>query len=98
MAHTHVLILEKYLPPEKYQSKPTNQLIFLSGRWVIDYVISYKLRRDSVGFVVVAARLRSLRSDDPLSKGQPRSIKQELETLKTFQTHLWTFKFMILFS
>ena len=36
----------------------------------------------------VAARLRSRRSDDPLSKGHPRSIKQELETLKTFQTHL----------
>ena len=33
----------------------------------------------------VAARLRSLRSDDPLSKGHPRSIKQELETLKTFK-------------
>ena len=30
----------------------------------------------------VAARLRSLRSDDPSSKGHPRSIKQELETWK----------------
>ena len=28
----------------------------------------------------VEARLRSLRSDDPLSKGHPRSIEQELET------------------
>ena len=28
----------------------------------------------------VAARLQSLRSDDPSSKGHPRSIKQELET------------------
>ena len=45
---------------------------------------------------IVAARLRSLRSDDPLSKGQPRSIEQELETLKTFQTDLWTIKFIIL--
>ena len=29
---------------------------------------------------VVAAHLQSLRSDDPLSKGQPSSIEQELET------------------
>ena len=29
---------------------------------------------------VSQARLRSLRSDDPSSKGHPRSIKQELET------------------
>ena len=29
--------------------------------------------------LAVAARLRSLRSDDPLSKGHPRSIKQGLE-------------------
>ena len=29
--------------------------------------------------ITVAARLRSLRSDDPLSKGHPRSIKQGLE-------------------
>ena len=28
----------------------------------------------------VAAHLRSLPSDDPSSKGHPRSIKQELET------------------
>ena len=28
----------------------------------------------------VAARLRSLRSDDPLSEGHPRFIEQELET------------------
>ena len=28
----------------------------------------------------VASRLRSLRSDDPLSKPHPRSIEQELET------------------
>ena len=28
----------------------------------------------------VAERLRSLRTDDPSSKGHPRSIKQELET------------------
>ena len=34
---------------------------------------------------VVAARLRSLRSDDPSSKGHPRSIKQELETRKHFK-------------
>ena len=27
----------------------------------------------------VVARLRSLRTDDPLSKGHPRSINQELE-------------------
>ena len=33
----------------------------------------------------VAAHLRSLRSDDPLSEGHPRSIEQELETVKTFQ-------------
>ena len=30
--------------------------------------------------VAVAARLRSLRSDDPSSKGHPRSMKQESET------------------
>ena len=30
--------------------------------------------------LTVAARLRSLRSDDPSSKGHPRSIKQESET------------------
>ena len=29
--------------------------------------------------ISVAARLRSLRSDDPLSKGHPRSMKQGLE-------------------
>ena len=33
----------------------------------------------------VAARLRSLRSDAPSSKGNPRSIKQELETWKHFK-------------
>ena len=33
----------------------------------------------------VTARLRSLRPDDPSSKGQPRSIKQELETWKHFK-------------
>ena len=33
----------------------------------------------------VAARLRSLRSDNPSSKGHPRSIKQELETWKHFK-------------
>ena len=33
----------------------------------------------------VAARLRSLRTDDPSSKGHPRSIKQELETWKYFK-------------
>ena len=44
----------------------------------------------------VATRLRSLRSDDPLNKGHPRSIKQELETFKTFQTHLRTIKLMLL--
>ena len=32
----------------------------------------------------VAAHLRSLRSDDPLNKAHPRSIEQELETVKTF--------------
>ena len=36
-------------------------------------------------FAAVAARLRSLRTDDPLSKGHPRSVKQELETLKIFK-------------
>ena len=46
-------------------------------------------------FLPVAARLRSLRSDDPLNKGHPRSIKQELETFKTFQTHLRTIKLML---
>ena len=40
----------------------------------------------------VAARLRSLRSDDPLSEGHPRFIEQELETWKTFQTHIQTTK------
>ena len=43
----------------------------------------------------VAARLRSLPSVDPLSKGHPRSIKQQLETLKTLQTYLRTIKLMI---
>ena len=32
----------------------------------------------------VAAYLRSLRSDDPLNKGHPRSVEQDLETVKTF--------------
>ena len=40
----------------------------------------------------VAARLQSLRSDDPLSKGHPRSIEQELETWKTFETYIQTIK------
>ena len=43
----------------------------------------------------VAAHLRSLRLDDPLSKGHPRSIEQELETVKTFQTHLRTIELTI---
>ena len=46
--------------------------------------------------VHVAAHLRSLRSDDPLSKGHPRSIEQELETVRTFQTHKKTIKLTIL--
>ena len=29
--------------------------------------------------VIVAARLRSLRTDDPLNKGHPRSIEKEVE-------------------
>ena len=45
---------------------------------------------------IVAEHLRSLRSDDHLSKGYPRPIKKELETLKTFQTHLRTINFVIL--
>ena len=49
-----------------------------------------------MGKVTVAAHLRSLRPDDPLSKGHPRSIKQQLETLKTFQTYLPTIKLLIL--
>ena len=44
----------------------------------------------------VAARLRSLRSDNPLNKGNPRSIKQEVQTSETFQTHLRTIKLVIL--
>ena len=54
--------------------------------------------RDGVSFFRdgVAARLRSLRSDDPLNKGHPRSIKQELETLKTFQANLRKIKLVIL--
>ena len=39
----------------------------------IDAVLIYKITN------AVAARLQSLRSDDPLSKGHPRSIKQGLE-------------------
>ena len=38
--------------------------------------------------ITVTAHLRSLRSDDPLRKRHPTSIKQKLETLKTFQIHL----------
>ena len=36
-------------------------------------------------YVYVAARLRSLRTDDPSSKGHPRSIRQEFETWKHFK-------------
>ena len=36
-------------------------------------------RSVSYAFTSVAARLRSLRTDDPLRKGHPRSIKQQLE-------------------
>ena len=36
----------------------------------------------------VAARLRSLRTNDPLSKGHPRSINQELEDIKTTPVEL----------
>ena len=46
--------------------------------------------------MIVAAHLRSLRSDDPLGRGHPRSIEQELETVKTFQTHEQTIKLTIL--
>ena len=35
----------------------------------------------------VTAPLRSLRSDDPSSKGHPRSVKQELKNLRTSQTY-----------
>ena len=37
--------------------------------------------------IAVAARLRSLRSDDPLNKGHPRPIKQNLE-LCHYQTYI----------
>ena len=40
----------------------------------------------------IAARLRGMRSDDLLSKGHPRFIDQELETVETFQTHIETIK------
>ena len=46
--------------------------------------------------VVVAAPLRSLHSDHLLSKGHPRSIEQELRTVKTFPTHIETIKLTIL--
>ena len=36
-------------------------------------------KKIQTGILIVAARLRSLRSDDPPSKGHPRSIKQEVE-------------------
>ena len=41
----------------------------------------YRDERCSIDMIdlCVAARLRSLRSDDPLSKGHPRSIKQGLQ-------------------
>ena len=38
-------------------------------------ILQYKL----APIVVVAAYLRSLRADDPLNKGHPRSVKQKLE-------------------
>ena len=45
---------------------------------------------------IVATCLRSLRSDDPLSKGHPRPIEQEFKTVTTFQTHIQTVQLTIL--
>ena len=44
----------------------------------------------------VAARLRSLRTNDPLNKGHPRSIWQKLETAVILQTYIQTLKLIAL--
>ena len=46
----------------------------------MDIVFEKSLGEDGLGRILfVAAHLRSLRSDDPLSKGHPRPIKQRLK-------------------
>ena len=52
--------------PEEYKTNAGTALIAIFTAW-------------DEKSLCVAARLRSLRSDDPLSKGHPRPIKQGLE-------------------
>ena len=55
------------------------------GSHCLNYFMFLTSRYSFLKKVHVAARLRSLRSNDPSSKGHPRSIKQELETWKHFK-------------
>ena len=52
----------------------------LLSKLVIRGVITFTaLRETAAMYVSLAALLRSLRADDPLGKGHPRSINQELD-------------------
>ena len=79
--------------------KSGGQLQFMICRKIDPQLGLRKFRPQKPKFtrnVVVAAPLRSLLSDDLLSEGHPRSIEQELQTVKTFQTHIQTIKFTTL--
>ena len=73
----------------------TSSFLIFAEAFRNDYVAAYSTtfrsateKNELGGYVTVAARLRSVRSDDPLSKGHPRFIKQRLKTVKTLKlTH-----------
>ena len=81
-------------PDEEFDSEDEPRRIYVLSKFITAaYTQDEEENRDRDVFSgkkgSVAARLRTLRSDDPLSKGYPRSVEQELET---FQTHIKTIK------
>ena len=77
-----VVFLEKVFPPYFSGFFGKSQKKFKVGKvGKYDDKTEYFEKKNAFIFLkdIVAARLRSLRTDDPLRKGHSRSIKKELE-------------------
>ena len=66
---------------ERWLSQLTNNFKKMPADYEVSntFMKNWLLILQSNEIYIVAARLRNLRSDDPLGKGHPRSIKQGLE-------------------
>ena len=74
-SHVDYVIIQKQIEVGKHYVRSENRK---SARklW---YVKMFRSRN-----IPVAARLRSLRTNDPLNKGHPRSIEKEIELCQTY--------------